>query len=147
MRLAMIISDIPDELPEQTATVSVLDGHFPMQNSVAFGLYTDSAEEETIFIITGIAEDRAWITLAHELTHFWQKRNCPNPQDLALLEGFAEWTAYKLAEHHELYRAMLSMRRNVAEPYHTGLHTLLALEQKLGVQGVIQFARTETGWN
>ncbi|MEC7348258.1 MAG: hypothetical protein VYB60_05230, partial [SAR324 cluster bacterium] len=92
------------------------------------------------------AEDRAWITLAHELTHFWQKRNCPNPQDLALLEGFAEWTAYKLAEHHELYRAMLSMRRNVAEPYHTGLHTLLALEQKLGVQGVIQFAKTETGW-
>ena len=83
---------------------------------------------------------------AHELTHFWQKRNCPNPQDLALLEGFAEWTAYKLAEHHELYRAMLSMRRNVAEPYHTGLHTLLALEQKLGIQGVIQFARTETGW-
>ena len=55
-----------------------------------FGLYTDSAEEETIFIITGIAEDRAWIILAHELTHFWQKRNCPNPQHLALLEGFAE---------------------------------------------------------
>ena len=53
----------------------------------------------------------------------------------------------KLAEHHELYRAMLSMRCNVAEPYHTGLHTLLALEQKLGVQGVIQFAKTETGWN
>ena len=58
-----------------------------------------------------------------------------------------KWTAYKLAEHHELYRAMLSMRRNVAEPYHTGLHTLLALEQKLGVQRVIQFAKTETSWN
>ena len=40
---------------------------------------------------------------------------------------------------------MLSMRRNVAEPYHTGLHTLLALEQKLGVQGVIQFAKTGNG--
>ncbi len=92
-------------------------------------------------------EDRAWITLAHELTHFWQKRKCPNPQDLALLEGFAEWTANKLAEHHKLYRAMLSMRRNVVEPYHTGLYILLALEQKLGVQEVIQFARTETGWN
>ena len=52
-----------------------------------------------------------------------------------------------MAEHHELYRAMLAMRRNVAEPYHTGLHTLLALEQKLGAQGVIQFAKTETGWN
>ena len=53
----------------------------------------------------------------------------------------------QLAEHYELYRAMLSMRRNVVEPYHTGLHILLALEQKLGVQGVIQFARTEMGWN
>ena len=29
----------------------------------------------------------------------------------------------------------LNAPRNVAEPYHTGLHTLLALEQKLGVQG------------
>ena len=35
-----------------------------------FGLYTDSAKEETFFIITGIAEDLAWITLANELTHF-----------------------------------------------------------------------------
>ena len=41
---------------------------------------------------------------------------------------------------------MLSMRRNEAEPYYLGLNILLALEQKLGVQGVIQFARTETGW-
>ena len=112
-----------------------------------FGLYTNSVEEETIFIITGIAEDRAWITLAHELTHFWQKQNCPNPQALVLVEGFAEWTAYKLAEHHGLERAMLSMRRNVAEPYHTGLHALLGLEQKLGVQGVVHLARTKAGLN
>ena len=54
-----------------------------------FGLYANTVEEETIFIITGIAEDRAWITLAHELTHFWHKRNCSNPQALVLVEGFA----------------------------------------------------------
>ena len=110
-----------------------------------FGLYTDTGEEETVYIITGIAKDRAWITLAHELTHFWQKRNCPNPQALVLLEGFAEWTAYKLAEHNALHRAMLSKRRNVAEPYHTGFHAFLGLEQKIGIQGVIKYARTETG--
>ena len=40
-----------------------------------FGLYTDTGDKETEYIITGIAKDRAWITLAHELTHFWQKRN------------------------------------------------------------------------
>ena len=81
----------------------------------------------------------------HTLTHFWQKRNCPNPQALVLLEGFAEWTAYKLAEHNALHRAMLSIRRNVAEPYHTGFHAFLGLEQKIGIQGVIKYARTETG--
>ena len=36
MRLAMIISNIPEELPEQANSKHpVLDGHFPMQNSVA----------------------------------------------------------------------------------------------------------------
>jgi len=42
---------------------------------------------------------------------------------------------------------MLSIRCNVAEPYHTGLHALLGLEQKLGIQGVIKYARTEAGLN
>ena len=32
----MVISDIPEELPEQAnSKYPVLDGHFPMQNSVA----------------------------------------------------------------------------------------------------------------
>jgi len=110
----------------------------------AFGLYTDQDLEETIYIITGIAADRAWITLAHELTHFWQRRNGPKLQASVLLEGFAEWVAYKLAEHYQLHRAMLAMRRNAAEPYHTGLHTLLSLEQEIGTQGVIRYACTET---
>ena len=40
---------------------------------------------------------------------------------------------------------MLSIRRNVAEPYRTGLHAFLGLEQNLGIKGVIKFARTENG--
>ena len=55
----------------------------------------------------------------------------------------AEWVAYKLAEHHHLYRAMLSMRRYAAEPYHTGLHALLSMEQEIGTNGVISYARKQ----
>ena len=50
-----------------------------------------------------------------------------------------------LAEHNALHRAMLSIRRNVAEPYHTGFHAFLGLEPKIGIQGVIKYARTEIG--
>ena len=129
--------------------LKVTDQHYLLRKfkitEHTFGLYSNTVKEETNFIITGIVEDSAWITLAHELTHFWQKRNCPNPQALVLVEGFAEWTAYKLAEHPGLERAMLSLRRNVAEPYHTGLHALLGLEQKFGAQGVVHLARTKAG--
>ncbi len=38
-----------------------------------FGLYTETGNEETVYIITGKAKDRASITLAHELTHFGRK--------------------------------------------------------------------------
>ena len=64
-------------------------------------------------------------------------------QALFLLEGFAGWVAYKLAERHHLYRAMVSMRRNAAEPYQTGLHTLLSMEQEISTNGVISYARKQ----
>ena len=44
--------------------------HFEIADHT-FGLYTNQDSEEAIYIITGIASDRAFITLAHELTQFW----------------------------------------------------------------------------
>ena len=60
-----------------------------------FGLYTESAEEETIFIITGIAEDRAWITLAHELTHFWRKKILSESQGFSSFRRICEMDRLK----------------------------------------------------
>lgn len=106
-----------------------------------WGIYSVRGKEEIIYIISGISLDKAHTTLAHELTHFWQKRNCPSQQSLELSEGFAEWMAYRFAHQKNLERAMLSIRRNMAEPYRTGLQKLFHLEQRKGVSGVIHHAK------
>ncbi|MBF0279666.1 MAG: hypothetical protein HQM13_17850 [SAR324 cluster bacterium] len=107
-----------------------------------WGIYADFQEEETIFIISGISLDKAHTTLAHELTHFWQKRNCPQEQSLELIEGFAEWVAYQLAADQKLPRAMLGIRRNGEEPYRSGFQKLCLLESRLGVKGAIKKVKT-----
>ena len=106
-----------------------------------WGLYLRTPGEEAIYILNGIPSDQSLITLAHELTHYWQRLNCPPNQSLELIEGFAIWVAYKLASYKNLERAMLGMRRNIAEPYFTGLRKMLFLEQKLGTKGTVKLAK------
>ena len=106
-----------------------------------WGLYLRKPEEEAIYILNGIPSDQSLITLAHELTHYWQKLHCPPNQSLELIEGFAIWVAYKLASYKNLERAKLGMRRNIAEPYFTGLRKMLFLEQKLGTKGVVKLSK------
>ncbi len=109
-----------------------------------WGLYTNIEGVEAIYILNGIAEEQSLITLAHELTHYWQKHNCSSNQSLELTEGFAIWVAYRLAESKNLKRAMLTMRRNIAEPYFSGLRKMWRLENQKGVKGAIKYARTKT---
>ena len=108
-----------------------------------WGLYTDLDGDETIFILNGIAAEQSLIVLAHELTHYWQKFHGPKKQTMELFEGFAVWTAYKLAEQKGLNRAMLTIRRNGVEPYYTGLRKIWALERKKGVKATVRHARTQ----
>ncbi len=126
--------------------LKVVDSRF-MQSELGvslytWGVYSDIGSEETIYMLTGIALDKAHATFAHELTHFWQKRHCPPEQTLELIEGFAEWVAFQLAKHQNLRRAMLAIRRNEAEPYRTGLQKMFQLEAKRGIKGAIKYART-----
>lgn len=108
-----------------------------------WGVYVKKEEAEALYIISGISLDKAYTTLAHEMTHFWQKRNCPQGQNLVLVEGFAEWVAYQLAHHKNFNRAMLGIRRNLAEPYYTGFRQMRQIADKQGVKGAIKFAKTQ----
>ena len=111
-----------------------------------WGYYQKTEHGETIYILNGIPSDQSLITLAHELTHYWQKKVCPPSQSLELVEGFAEWVAYKLASSQNLERAKLGMRRNTIEPYYTGLREMLHIEEKLGVKGVVKLARQASSY-
>jgi len=115
-----------------------MESHFGA-GPFTWGVYVDSGPEEVIFILAGVASDKALATLAHELTHFWQKRYCPKGQSLELIEGFAEWVAYQIAKYKQLDRTMLAIRRNQAEPYQTGLQKMFQLEAKKGVKGVVKY--------
>lgn len=106
-----------------------------------FGLYHQGNMGEYIYVLNGIAKEQSLVVLSHELTHFWQKSNCPPDQNLMLSEGFAVWTSYKLAASLNHKRAILSLKRNITEPYHTGLRFMLALEQQKGSRGLIKFVK------
>ena len=111
-----------------------------------WGVYVKKEDAEAIYIISGISLDKAHTTLAHELTHYWQKRNCPAKQNLVLVEGFAEWVAFQLAEYKQLRRAKLGIQRNLAEPYFTGFRKMRQMENKRGVHGVVKDVKTHNSF-
>jgi len=131
---------------KNTPRLKVVDSRYLTRLSCppnTWGLYTNLEGEETIYILNGIASEQSLIVLAHELTHYWQKLYGPKKQTIELFEGFAVWVAYKLAQHKDLHRAMLTIRRNMVEPYFTGLRKLWALESKKGVKATVRYARTK----
>ena len=77
---------------------------------------------------------------AHELAHAWQSFHAPSTQPPLIVEGFAEWVAYRLllviGEQREAARLT---RRN--DLYGQGLQHFISLEQQLGRQGTIQHAK------
>ena len=87
----------------------------------------------------GIDEPIPRVT-AHELAHAWQSFHAPSTQSLQIVEGFAEWVAYRvlLALGQQRDAARLTRRDDL---YGKGLQYFIALEQRSGQQGVLQRAR------
>lgn len=95
---------------------------------------------EMIYVLTGHSPYDLGPTLAHEFTHAWQSRHCPQ-QDRMLKEGFATWVGYKYAlskGYHGQANGMLALR----DPdYGEGLRRCLEIEKKSGVKGLLDFVR------
>ena len=76
---------------------------------------------------------------AHELAHAWQSAHAPRNQPEKIVEGFAEWVAYRaLLALGERAEAERMTRRN--DLYGQGLHYFLDLERKHGKQAVLKRA-------
>lgn len=78
---------------------------------------------------------------AHELAHAWQSENAPSNQPPLIVEGFAEWVAYRtlLALGQQQEAARLTRRDDL---YGRGLRYFIDLEQQRGRDGVLQRARS-----
>ncbi len=76
---------------------------------------------------------------AHELAHAWQSTYAPQEQSPKVVEGFAEWVAYRvlLALGQQREAARLTRRSDL---YGDGLQYFIALERQHGRGAVMQRA-------
>ena len=98
---------------------------------------------EIIYVLSGHSKRDLGPTLAHEFTHSWQSRHCPQ-QDRQVKEGFATWVGYKYALARGYRREASALKRRRDHDYGQGLRHCLAIEKKKGVKGLLEFVTTET---
>ncbi len=95
-----------------------------------------------IYVMKGWSRDRCSGITAHELTHAWQAENVSPDQELVLKEGLANWIEYKYLDSIGAYALALKLR-NTADPvYGVGLKAMLALEEKIGAENILNKIRS-----
>ena len=95
---------------------------------------------EMVYIMSGKTALEDGGVLAHELTHAWQTRNCPQ-QDRALVEGFASWVEYQYFMSHNASERAEAMKRNSDPDYGASLVDLLDREKRMGRPAFLAWVR------
>ena len=108
---------------------------------VEIGLYFFKGGIHYIYLLNNLSPDEFMGTSAHEYAHAWQKENCP-PQSLELKEGFADWVAYKVLNLSGAYTTSQGIFYRSDPVYGKGFKLLSDIEQKQGINGVIEFVKT-----
>lgn len=113
--------------------------HVAQDEGLVDGLYICGLYwQDKIYIEYGLPTAKIYEVMAHEYTHAWQIYNCPKDQESLLIEGFAEWIAYK----YSLGRtAGSTFARKDETVYGKGLEFLLDLEANSGEQAVIDYVK------
>jgi hypothetical protein len=128
-------------LTDRTGMVQQLQKMKPEQthdaNSV-LGVYVRDGRQRTIYAQNGLPQILFIQVVAHEWAHAWQAENCPLVRDILIVEGFAEWVAYKVLQALLAGKKMALM---AARPdlYGEGLRLMLATETRAGVAGVLRW--------
>lgn len=101
------------------------------------GIYVRDGRRRTIYVENGLPRILFVQVVAHEWTHAWQAENCPLARDVLIVEGFAEWLAYKVLQAMGASKKMALMTERT-DLYGEGLRLMLARETRDGVTGVLQ---------
>lgn len=96
----------------------------------------------TVHLLNYVDQERMLTVSAHEYAHAWQAENHQNYKETnqVLREGFAEWVAYKVAERYGRSEQLKILTNSRGGVYYKGLMKFLALERKVGVEGVLEYA-------
>jgi hypothetical protein len=107
------------------------------------GVYVRDGRHRTIYVQNGLPQILFVQVVAHEWTHAWQAENCPLVRDVLIVEGFAEWVAYKVLQAMQASKKMALMTER-PDLYGVGLRVMLAREGRAGESGVLALACERT---
>jgi hypothetical protein len=99
-------------------------------------------EPATVHLLGGVPAERMLTVSAHEYAHVWHAENHPNysATSAEFREGFAEWVAYKVAQHAQRRTQMSVLNFPSDGLYHQGLTGFLELESRLGARETLRHA-------
>lgn len=110
-----------------------------------FGLFVREKKKSYIYFLFGTPRYITQYTLAHEFTHAWQQENAAKNQPDRIVEGFAEWAAYKMLIDKDDREAAKIVENRVDDVYGMGFKIFRKMEEKSSVAGIVQFARYYKG--
>jgi hypothetical protein len=105
-------------------------------------------EPSTVHLLNHVPEIRLLTVSTHEYAHVWHAENHQNytQTESVLREGFAEWVAYKVAQRYGRQDQIALMENPNSGEYYRGLQKFLAIERRQGIDGVLKYATTATGF-
>ncbi len=127
------------ELHQQTGVSTSPDAPLGPEHQHLLGYFQRFDNDWNIYIEHLLPQTLFQSVAAHELAHAWQSTYAPQAQSLKVVEGFAEWVAYRalLALGQQREAARLTRRSDL---YGDGLQYFIALERQHGRGAVMQRA-------
>jgi len=80
------------------AVLQTIGSDHPSETKQLRGVYARKGLKRGIYVESGLPRVQMIEVIAHELGHAWQAERKPLLSDPVLVEGFAEWVAYKVLD-------------------------------------------------
>lgn len=116
---------VPVDADQLRAVLQQIEGVHQTEARPPRGVYARKGMKRGIYVEMGLPRVQMIEVIAHELGHAWQAERKPLLNDPLLVEGFAEWVAYKVLAVLGASTAMDLMRART-DVYGQGLRRVLA---------------------
>ena len=105
------------------------------------GLFRKLNGSTEIFLLYGLPPEVIYETAAHEYTHAWQAENSSPSQSPEIREGFAQWVAAQILKAKGYKQTLEKLEIRDDRPYGTGYQLIKRYAERLGKDGIIDYAK------